>query len=217
MKHGRRYLCGVLSVVALMLSAFFIHWLVNYSQRNLHVVLPGRVYRSAQLSPAELATVIKRYHIRTVINLRGKRPSEAWYPAELAVTQREHVQHIDLPFQAHTLPSVAELQQLVQQLAEQPQPLLLHCRQGADRTGLAAALAVLWFTTPTQDQVWHQVSWAYNVLSPSSVGYQVMRNYLAWCDATHCQLGRASLTTWLSSQAALHTYRGVAPWLGLPN
>src|SRR5262249_45918260 len=38
---------------------------------NLHAVVPGRVYRSGQMSSDKLAQVVRAYDIRTVINLRG--------------------------------------------------------------------------------------------------------------------------------------------------
>src|SRR5437870_5021947 len=46
---------------------------------NLHTVIPGRVYRSAQLSPDLLERVIGTYGIRTVINLRGCGDPSPWY------------------------------------------------------------------------------------------------------------------------------------------
>src|SRR5690348_3995812 len=38
---------------------------------NVHAVVPGRVYRCSQPSPAGLERLIKAYGVRTVINLRG--------------------------------------------------------------------------------------------------------------------------------------------------
>lgn len=212
LKQKRRYLRGFFSFLLLVIVAFATYWLVNTSNRNIHAVIPDKVYRSAQLTPVELARVIQQYHIRSVLNLRGAQPTQAWYAAEMAVTQQQGIQHADLAFNAHELPTVAQLQQLAQQLMQLPTPILLHCRQGADRTGLAAAMTLLLFTQPTSAQLWHQVSWLYNVLSPSSVGYQVMRNYWQWCTTSQCQLGQASVSQWLASNPTLHPYRGIAPW-----
>src|SRR6516164_11171479 len=38
---------------------------------NFHTVVAGQVYRGAQPGAAELNTIIPRYHIQTVINLRA--------------------------------------------------------------------------------------------------------------------------------------------------
>src|SRR3954471_3496043 len=54
--------------------------------RNKHVVVPGRVYRTAQLKPAQLEAFVREHDIRTVVNLRGQ-PFAEWYPAEAQATQ----------------------------------------------------------------------------------------------------------------------------------
>src|SRR4051812_20167920 len=54
--------------------------------RNTHVVVPDRVYRSAQFAPAQLEAFVRAHGVRTVVNLRG-RPFDAWYPAESQATQ----------------------------------------------------------------------------------------------------------------------------------
>ena len=45
--------------------------------RNRHVIVPGRAYRSGQLSPDQLDRYVRRHGIRTVVNLRC-RPLAAW-------------------------------------------------------------------------------------------------------------------------------------------
>ena len=110
---------------------------------NLHAVVPGAVYRSAQPSPAKLKTLVERHGIRTVINLRGACPDKAWHPAEAAAAQRLGVTLIDLEIPLHHLPSPATVRRLVRTLETAQQPILMHCRRGADRTGLASAVALL--------------------------------------------------------------------------
>jgi protein tyrosine/serine phosphatase len=45
---------------------------------NFHAVVPGELYRSAQLSGSRLERHIQAEGIRTVINLRGPNPGSAW-------------------------------------------------------------------------------------------------------------------------------------------
>src|SRR5947209_7016085 len=47
--------------------------------RNLHTVLPGKVYRCAQQSGPGLQELIRRFGIRTIINLRGSNVAADWY------------------------------------------------------------------------------------------------------------------------------------------
>lgn len=58
---------------------------------NVHEVVPGVLYRSAQLDERTLADLIARYRIRSVVNLKGARPSKDWYRRERAVTAAKGV------------------------------------------------------------------------------------------------------------------------------
>ncbi|MDF2117927.1 tyrosine-protein phosphatase [Roseiarcaceae bacterium H3SJ34-1] len=107
---------------------------------NIHEVEPGVLYRSAQLAPDRLDSVIQGRHIRTVLNLRGAFPGKRWYEAEAAAVRDAGAQFISLPMSANTQPDAALLASLVQTLRTAPRPILIHGNSGADRTGLASAL-----------------------------------------------------------------------------
>lgn len=107
---------------------------------NIHEVEPGVLYRSAQLAPERLDSVIRGRHIRTVLNLRGAFPGTPWYEAEVASVRDAGAQLISLPMSATTQPDAALLASLVQTLRTAPRPILIHCNSGSDRTGLASAL-----------------------------------------------------------------------------
>jgi protein tyrosine phosphatase (PTP) superfamily phosphohydrolase (DUF442 family) len=113
--------------------------------RNKHVVVAGRVYRSGQLTPAQLEAFVGRHDIRTVINLRGL-PFDAWYPAEMQATQALGISQEDITTSANRLPSPGEIRRLIDVFDHSEHPLLIHCQQGADRTGLAAAMYQLLYT-----------------------------------------------------------------------
>ncbi len=111
--------------------------------RNFHTVVPGRVYRSRQLSAAALQQVVRAHGIRTVINLRGCAVPTRWYLDECRATHRVGVSLEDVAFSAGRLPAVADVRRLLEVLDRAEYPVLLHCRQGADRTGLAAGAVLL--------------------------------------------------------------------------
>lgn len=110
---------------------------------NFHEVLPGRIYRSAQLKPKELRSKIEKHGIRTVINLRGCCTSFDWYLDECTVTHDMNVSMEDITMSATRLPARSELVRLIEVLDRCEYPILLHCRQGADRTSLASVVALL--------------------------------------------------------------------------
>jgi len=107
---------------------------------NVHTVVPGAVYRSAQLGPDHLEAVISRYHIRSVLNLRGARPGSRWYDDEVATAVRDGVDHVDVGLSPEHAVPVSEAERLLRLMDALPKPVLIHSQVGADRSGLAAAL-----------------------------------------------------------------------------
>jgi protein tyrosine phosphatase (PTP) superfamily phosphohydrolase (DUF442 family) len=110
---------------------------------NFSTVVPELVYRSGQPSPRELERLLREHRIRTVINLRGCSVSAPWYVEEARVIAACGASLEDLSFSASRLPSTDGLRQLVEVLDRCEYPVLFHCHQGADRTGLASVLYFL--------------------------------------------------------------------------
>lgn len=115
-------------------------------------VVPGKVYRSAQQSGSDLERLVRRRGIRTVVNLRGCCPWMDWYKAECEVGEALGLSQEDISLSANRFPPVAELRRLVDMLDRCEYPVVLHCRQGADRTGLACAMILLLYTDATLDR-----------------------------------------------------------------
>src|SRR5439155_1970070 len=86
---------------------------------------------------------LKEYGIRTVVNLRGYCAPFPWYLDECRTTQGCEVSQEDITLSAGRLPSVHEIRRLVEVLDRTEYPILLHCRHGADRTGLVSAVVML--------------------------------------------------------------------------
>ena len=109
--------------------------------RNLHAVIPGQAYRCAQLSHDQLLDAHPQNGIRTVVNLRGTSPDFDWYRDESRATFDADIGQEDITLSAYRLPSPDELRRLIDVFDHAEYPILFHCRQGVDRTGLAAAAA----------------------------------------------------------------------------
>ena len=109
-------------------------------QGNFHSITPGEAYRSAQLDQDELVHYIGKYQIRSVINLRGENDAERWYTVETAMCRNLGVRHYDLGLTAYAMPTALEIRELLRLFSIAPRPVLIHCKAGADRSGLAAAI-----------------------------------------------------------------------------
>jgi protein tyrosine phosphatase (PTP) superfamily phosphohydrolase (DUF442 family) len=107
---------------------------------NFGVIEEGVAYRSAQPDPEDLAAAVEVYGLRTVINLRGANPGDAWYDAEAGVCAELGITLVDHPMSARSLPAPDLLAAVIQTLETAEPPVLIHCQAGADRTGAVAAI-----------------------------------------------------------------------------
>lgn len=139
MKIRRRALSVATGLcMPVLILASYLVWLQDSG--NFAPVVEGAVYRSNQPTPERLADYQAAYGIKTVINLRGAVPDEDWYALEKLATEALGMTLIDVPLSSTRELSDQELQQLVEILRTAEKPILIHCRSGANRTGLAAAI-----------------------------------------------------------------------------
>lgn len=132
---------------------------------NFHAVDPGKLYRSAQLLRTwEFEDYVGKNGIKTVINLRGASPSSSWYKTEVAMLKKLGVRQIDIPMSASRLPHQADLIKLLEAFQTAQRPILIHCLQGADRTGEAAAIYQMLYMGKTKDEALKMLSWKYGHL-----------------------------------------------------
>ena len=155
----KRHILRLAGASALIL-AICIGWAAwLQSNGNFHAVLPGELYRSGQPSGAMLDEGVARTVIRSVVNLRG--PSRAgWYRDEVAAAARLSLAHADFAMRDDEMLTPARAAELVALIRAMPQPVLIHCKAGADRTGLAAAL-YLAATGRSEEAAERQISFRY--------------------------------------------------------
>ena len=136
----RRFAWKALLAGVLVVSPFGIFAGYIVLGHNFHVVSPGQIYRSAQLDPADLARIVQQHGIKSVLNLRGANTKHDWYNAETNTAQQLGVRHFDFELSASQELTDAEMQQILAIISNAPKPMLIHCKSGADRTGLVSAL-----------------------------------------------------------------------------
>lgn len=137
MRNSLRLLLRVLGLGLLAITSYLALLQVS---GNFHTVSPGQLYRAAQMDGQALARWKRAYGIASVLNLRGASPGADWYETERAVSDRLGITHIDFRMSARAELTQERVQQLLALMQAAPKPLLIHCKSGADRTGLAAAL-----------------------------------------------------------------------------
>ena len=141
-KKWRRVVRGVFRSLPLAGVFVVLYVVIVFSTGNFHEIIRGQLYRSGQPSAEQIAYWHRRYGIKTIINLRGAHPNKDWYRAERAMAQEYGIALIDYKISAKRELAPAQVEELLAILAKAKTPVLIHCRDGADRSGLVSALYV---------------------------------------------------------------------------
>jgi protein tyrosine phosphatase (PTP) superfamily phosphohydrolase (DUF442 family) len=132
----RALLAGFFCVVGLI-GAFALYLFLTH---NFHVVSPGQVYRSGQVTREMLIEKAREQGIKSVLNLRGVSSETKWYDGEIQAARELGLKHYDFPLSARQEVTDKQIDDLLAIIDAAPKPLLIHCKSGSDRTGLASAL-----------------------------------------------------------------------------
>jgi uncharacterized protein (TIGR01244 family) len=116
------------------------HGFIRLVYPNRHRV-GNKLWRSAQPLPRDIAWAAQN-GIRTVVNLRGGREFGCW-PLEKEACEAAGIRLVDMPLYARGVPRVEAIRWARELFQSIEYPALIHCKSGADRTGLAAALYLL--------------------------------------------------------------------------
>jgi protein tyrosine/serine phosphatase len=133
----------------------FLHYRAVYAYaKRFHEVTPGRFYRSGQLTAEGFAEAVRRYGIKTIINLQDEFADPDvrlafWNGStikESELCRRLGVRYVFLPpdliprrrVPAHRPRAIDRFLDLLDQ--EETYPVLIHCKAGLHRTGVMTAV-----------------------------------------------------------------------------
>jgi len=135
---------------------------------NFATVVPGRLYRSNHPTPGRLAAQARRHGLRTLVNLRGAcgNGSDALSRSQAA---RLGLYFVDAPLSSGRAPLREQVLALAEALLAAPEPILVHCKSGADRAGFAAALFLV-LQGKTVAEAQRQLSWRFGHWHRSRAG-----------------------------------------------
>ena len=119
---------------------FFDHGFLREIYPNIWKI-DNDLYRSAQPSP-KLFQKFKKQGIRTVINLRGSR-EDLVDQMERRVCKNLNLNLIEFKLHSRGAPTIDQIFLSKKLFGEIEYPALIHCKSGADRTGLMATLYLI--------------------------------------------------------------------------
>ena len=143
----------ILGSVVAAISMLLIFGKYQFIPKRFGVVVPGRIYRSGQISKRLIEGVLSKHDIRVVIDLTGIDPTNVDQRAEIEACQKGGIQHVPLVLGGDGTGDIrhyAKALAILQECEREGQPVLVHCATGAQRTGgvIAAYLLLLHQASP---------------------------------------------------------------------
>jgi hypothetical protein len=193
MKQLKKYLYIfiILIVIAAVPGGYAIYLQYN---NNFHAVIPNLIYRSNYPTKDALQKVADQYHINSILNV-----SETQKDYEYNFAKQHGIAINYIPLIPHGTASKQQIMQLINIISNSPKPLLIHCVQGADRTGLAAAIAIINYDNYKTLSWSKQMSFRYGVASPNSIGYHVLYPYYNYIKHNKIIDSKQTFINWLNN------------------
>ena len=130
---------GLLGLLLISASVASYAAVVRYLG-NVHVVDEGKLYRSARLERDQLEQVVRKFGIKSILNVRGEASGESWYENEISLSKDLHLTHFDYGLSASDPVTIGQMNEIVKFLRDAPKPIFgsLRGRGGSIRARLGA-------------------------------------------------------------------------------
>ena len=143
------------------------HGVLRWLWHNFSEVAPG-VYRSNHPDHKRFAVYAER-GIKSILNLRGEN-KEPPYLFEEESCRELGLTLVSIPLSARQAPRKERLLDLIDALETIEKPFLIHCKSGADRTGLAGVLYLMIHEGEPVEKAMRQLSFRYLHIRRTSTG-----------------------------------------------
>lgn len=172
----------------------FDHAFLRTVWTNFDEVADG-VYRSNHPGPRRLEAY-KRRGIRSVLNLRGVDGQSPWL-LEKEACDRLGLRLDVAKIYARRTASSGELLALIKAMRELPKPMVMHCKSGADRAGLASALYILAVAGGSLEEARSHLALRYIHLKSTMTGAV---DHIIDLYAERLAKGQIDVETWLATE-----------------
>ncbi len=170
------------------------HGFLRLAYGNRHPVSAG-LWRSAQPSPVSIRSAAA-LGVKTVVSLRGPFFGGG-DPLERDACRRAGLAFHRIVLHSRSAPNPAALSELISLYREAEHPILVHCKSGADRAGLAAAVWSLAIERQTAAVAASQLALRYGHIKSAKTG--ILDAFVALY-AAEGEAGGLDFETWLTTR-----------------
>ena len=139
--------CLTLGMIGLAVFVWDEFLKAHFIAKRFETVVPGRIYRSGQISKWLIEGVVQKYGIRAIVDLNHRVPEDEHQNVEVAVADKLGIDHIRCPLGGAGTGNVDSYVKAVHAIVRSEQegkPVLVHCTAGAQRTsGVLACFRIL--------------------------------------------------------------------------
>jgi hypothetical protein len=139
----RRIIVLIAIAIALIAAAFPAYWWILIYRANWGVVVPGQIYRSAQMSPLLMRRNLEENHIDVIIFLSHEEEDDSDIQAEKQIAADENIQFLNFPMNGDGVATPEMYTRALIALCganRAGKTVLVHCHSGAQRTGGVVAV-----------------------------------------------------------------------------
>lgn len=145
----------------------FDHGIFRVIYFNKHKIAKG-VYRSSQPAPHQIRRLARK-GIKTIINLRGERECGS-YRLEKKHCEKNGIKLINFTMYSRAAPDPSMIREAEKLFENVEYPILMHCKSGADRAGLASVLHMLLHQNQPIEQAQKQLSLRFGHIRQAETG-----------------------------------------------
>lgn len=126
-------------LVAWFYAMLVEHNFTNIVRFNFHRI-SDEAFRSSQPTMWQLRRMVKKYGIKTIINLKGANKNSAHYAFEREQCEKLGIKLVDVDIYSRSLPDGHRIRRAKEVFDSVEYPVWMHCKAGADRAGIYATL-----------------------------------------------------------------------------
>lgn len=145
------------------------HNFTNILRLNFHRISDD-AYRSSQPTMAQMRRIVKQYGIKTILNLKGSNKNSAYWAFEIEQCEKLGIKLVNIDIASRSIPTLERIRRAKQVFDEIEYPMWMHCKAGADRTGIYATLYQHFHLGLPLEQTDQLKAWPYGHIRHSKAG-----------------------------------------------